>query len=152
MAYGRPRTNCPPKNKVIQLGKELVQWASEPSEQLRCRFCQWYTMKGFIRREWEKIIEKPEFRVYYEKAQSLLGQRLLDGSVNPSMAHRIAWHYLPEVKEQELAKIKAESEARKAEIKEQAKLIFKVNYPNDSNNTVQIPSEAVSTPNSKSTK
>lgn len=101
---GRPRTSSPNKEELIELGKNLVQWASEQTtkkDPLRVRFCDWYTDQGFIRKQWEDFHNKPEFSWYYEKARSLMALRYIDGTVNQSIAHRYLRIYDPEMKDSE---------------------------------------------------
>jgi len=117
---GAPRTTTPPKEKVIELGEDLVKWSEEETDELRCRFCEWYTQPdiGMLRSEFDAMCKLDEFRVYYERARAALGKRYIDGSINPSMAHRFMWHMVPESADQEKAKFKAQEEARaEAEVK-----------------------------------
>lgn len=119
MAGGRPRTTTFPKDIVISLGEKLVKWASEESTELRSRFCEWYTLPeiDLIRNEWEALIKLEEFRVYYERARALLGRKFIDGTINPSIGHRLMWHYVPESAEQEKERITFEYEQkRKSEL------------------------------------
>ena len=101
-AGGSPRRVCPPDEELIELGQDLVKWATEETDELRCRFPQWYCLKQGIQRDhWDLIIAKPEFKGYYEKARVALSRRFIDGSVNPSIAHRFLRIYAPEVREEE---------------------------------------------------
>ncbi len=86
----RPRTSVPEKEELIKLGQDLLEWASEKKKgELRCRWCEWYACKHFfVRDQWKKMIEKPEFRPYYEAAQPYLAQKWIDGTINQS----ILWH------------------------------------------------------------
>jgi len=131
---GTPRTTSPPKEEVIELGKKLVKWATEESKELRCRFCEWYTLEeiGMIKKEWKALVQLPEFRLYYERARAALGRRYLDGTINPSVGHRVMWHYVPESAEQEKEKIDHQEEARaRADIKTGRELnICTTNYAN----------------------
>lgn len=152
MPSGRIRYTTPKSDdEVRRLGEHLVKWATEKTpedEPLRARFCEWYTLDeiGMLRNEWEALIKLSVFRVYYEKAQAALGRRFIDGTINPSIGHRLMWHYVPESKEQELEKMRYEAEFKKAanDSQQQQKVVFEVNYKNDSNNSVQILSETVS--------
>jgi hypothetical protein len=101
---GRPRSRIPEKEELIEFGKDLVQWASEKQkkgETIRVRFCDWYTDRGFIRKQWELFRNLPEFSWYYERARSLLALRYVDGTVNQSIAHRYLRMYDPEVRDDE---------------------------------------------------
>ncbi len=143
MVAGRPRTTTPPPQECIQLGKKLVKWATEKTdadEPLRSRFCEWYTLPeiGLIRAEWKLLIQVQEFWPYYEQAQAALGRRIIDGTINPSIAHRFMWHYVPESREQEFEKMEKEASLRTVENTTPPKVIFEVNYNNDSNNPLSI--------------
>ncbi len=155
MVAGAPRTISPNKETVIKLGEALVKWATEKTEDkepLRSRFCEWYTLPdvGMIRKEWDALVKLDEFRLYYEQAQAALGRRIIDGTINPSIGHRFMWHYVPEAKEQEKEKIAFEAEMRAKEaIDVHKNACLMTNYPktnpNDTTNTLQVPSEEIST-------
>lgn len=116
---GRPRTVIPEKEELIELGKDLVQWAAakqQKGEPIRVRFCDWYTDRGFIRKQWEEFRDKPEFSWYYEKARSLMALRYVDGTVNQSIAHRYLRIYDPEMKDEE------DKDANAAELRKAASL------------------------------
>ena len=104
---GRPRTNCPEHDELVELAKDLVEWASQPDSM---RFCEWYTSKGFIESQWDSFRQKVEFYPYYENARALLGRKYMDGTVNPSIAHRFLRIYTPEVKRDEEDKARFEAE------------------------------------------
>jgi len=123
---GRPRTAIPSKEELIELGEDLVRWASAPhkkGEPLRLRYCEWYTEKGFVRKQWKEFFDKEEFSTYYERAQSILARKYIDGTVNQSIAHRYLRIYDPDVKEEE-DQTANENEIRKASaLKSEAKAI-----------------------------
>lgn len=149
-SVGRPRTTSPEPEECIRLGEALVKWATEKTpedEPLRLRFCEWYTLPeiNMIRKEWEMMLALPEFRIYYERAQAALGRKLIDGTINPSIGHRIMWHYVPEAKEQELQRMQYEAEIKsKADTKPDTKFVFEVNYKNDGSNPVEISPKTLS--------
>lgn len=135
MVAGRPRSAIPEKEELIELGKDLVKWASENTtkeDPIRVRYCDWYTEQGFVQKQWEHMREKKEFQWYYEKARSLLGLRYVNGTVNQSIAHRYLRIYDAELRDSEDFDVK-EKEARDLKIKltliehqakqEQAKLV-----------------------------
>ena len=71
------------------LGKELALWATEETEEFRCLFQQWYSIKkGILRKEWKTLIQRPEFVPYYEIAQAALAIKCLDGSMKEGFGHR----------------------------------------------------------------
>ena len=116
MPAGRPRTVIPSKAELIELGKDLVEWASAEQEKgrpIRVRFCDWYTDRGFIRKQWEEFRDKDEFSWYYEKARTILAARYVDGTVNQSIAHRYLRMYDPELRDEE-NKDANDNELRKA--------------------------------------
>lgn len=115
MPAGRPRTSVPEKKELIQLGEDLLQWASEKVKgELRCRWCEWYAKKHFfIRAQWKRMVDTEEFRPYYEKAQVFLAERWLSGVIKEGIAHRYLRIYDPELREHE-DKDADEKEARKA--------------------------------------
>ena len=47
------------------------------------------------------MLDTPEFRPYYEAAQTYLADKWIDGTINHSIAHRYLRIYDPEVREQE---------------------------------------------------
>ena len=149
MVAGAPRTTSPDKETCIELGKKLVKWATEKvpeDEPLRSRFCEWYTLPeiGMTRREWEALLRIEEFRIYYEQAQAALGRKFIDGTINPSIGHRLMWHYVPESKDQEIERMTIESKLKKEALQDNAEFILEViNYakskekdaaPKESNN------------------
>lgn len=115
MPGGRPRTCVPEKEELIKLGEDLLEWASAKAKgELRCRWCEWYAKKHFfIRKQWKHMIEKEEFRPYYEAAQVFLGEKWIDGTIHQSIAQRYLRIYDPEVTEQE-DKDADDTELRKA--------------------------------------
>lgn len=125
MPAGRPRTSVPEKAELIELGEDLLAWASEKKKgELRCRWCEWFAKKHFfIRAQWKHMIEKEEFRPYYESAQVFLAEKWIDGTINQSIAHRYLRIYDPELKEHEDKDAEA-TELRKASaLKGEAKAI-----------------------------
>jgi len=125
MAGGRPRTSIPEKEELIQLGEDLLAWASQKVEgELRCRWCEWYAKKHFfIRKQWKRMVDTEEFRPYYEAAQVSLGEKWIDGTINQAIAQRYLRIYDPELKENEDIDA-GEKEIRKANaLKSEAKAV-----------------------------
>lgn len=116
---GRPRSIVPEYDELVELGKDLLKWAKIDKDDdigLHLRWSEWYTSKGYITHQWDKMLEKPEFRVYYESAQQYLAKRWLT-NMNPSIAHRFIRHYCPEVKKEE-----NEEAEHKASLQKQAEM------------------------------
>lgn len=102
MPAGRPRTMVPEKKELIELGEDLVNWIENADPKFPKYFwAEWYTSRGYIRAQWKKMIEKEEFRPYYETAQYHMAKPYVNGTVNPSIAHRFIRLYCPDVKEEE---------------------------------------------------
>jgi hypothetical protein len=101
----RPRESIPEKEELIELGKDLLEWASETKLQkndMRMRYCDWFCIKhGFIREQWKLMLQKPEFRPYYEQAQSYLGNKWINSEIDVGLKHRFMRSYCAEVKEEE---------------------------------------------------
>jgi hypothetical protein len=100
-SIGRPRTSVPERDELIKLGKDLVKWATEPTEELRFHYSQWYLKHGYVSTDWKHMLEKPEFRIYYEQARDGIARRYIDGTIHPSLAQRFLRIYMPHVKEEE---------------------------------------------------
>ncbi len=125
MTAGRPRTSVPEKEELIELGQDLLAWASEKKKgELRCRWCEWYARKHFfIRAQWKHMIEKPEFRPYYELAQTYLAEKWIDGTINQSIAHRYLRIYDPELKDNENIDMDIEAARKANALKSEVKAI-----------------------------
>ena len=121
----RPRTAIPESKELIELGEDLLEWASEEVEgEIRCRWCQWYACKHFIiRKQWKRMIDTDEFRPYYEAAQPYLAQKWVDGTINQSIAHRYLRIYDPELKEHEDIDADANEERKARSLKNEAKVV-----------------------------
>lgn len=119
-AGGRPRTTTPEKEDLIALGEELLAWATEEipdsEKPYRFRFAQWYSLKkGILSKEWDLMLQKEEFRVYYEQAQTALANRITDTTLREGIAHRFLRVYAPEVKREENEQEQFKSELKKQE-------------------------------------
>jgi hypothetical protein len=125
MPAGRPRTSIPDKEELIELGKDLLEWASEKKKgELRARWCEWFAKKHFfLRAQWKHMIEKQEFRPYYEAAQAYLAEKWIDGTINQSIAHRYLRLYDPELRESEDNDLNLEATRRASALKSEAKAI-----------------------------
>lgn len=125
MVAGRPRTSIPEKDELIELGKDLLAWASEKKKgELRCRWCEWYAKRHFfIRAQWKHMIEKEEFRPYYEHAQAYLAERWLEGPIHHSLAHRYIRIYDPELRQEEDIDADADAARKANALKSESKAI-----------------------------
>jgi hypothetical protein len=123
MAGGRPRTSIPEKEELIELGKDLLSWASEKKKgELRARWCEWYACKHFlIRKQWKRMLDTEEFRPYYEAAQPYLANKWLDGTINASLAQRYLRLYDPDLREDEDMTANEEAARRANALKSEAK-------------------------------
>ena len=136
MTAGRPRTISPSPEECELLGQELLQWATEQTEEFRFRFPQWYSEKKHIlRKQWKKIIETPEFRPYYEKVQSIFATKCLTDYVKEGFAHRYLRLYDRELVEDENEKARYLSDLRKSENTDLGNyLVQTINYATNKDN------------------
>ena len=116
MVAGRPRTSSFEKEEMINLGKELVQWVTEETDEFRFLFSQFYSIKmGILRKDWKAMVQAPEFLPYYEQAQAALALKCLNETVKEGFGHRYLRLYDRELVEEENEQKKFESELRKKE-------------------------------------
>lgn len=153
---GRPRTTSPTPEECIELGEDLVKWATEPTQKndWRCLFQQWYSIKmGILRKDWKSLIQKPEFVPYYEMAQAALSVKCVNGTMKDGFGQRYIRLYDRDLVEAENEQAKIDAELRKqSDADQHQKVIFEVNYKNDANDTVSISPSPLSTSDSPSPK
>lgn len=116
---GAPRTVSPSPEECIKLGEELLEWVKvEDEKKPRLRFQQFYSIeKMIIRKHWKSIIQTPEFLPYYQKAQAILAERCLDGTMEKSFGQRYIRVYDRDLIDEEWAELEFKAElARKKEI------------------------------------
>jgi len=95
----RPRATSFPPEEMEKLGQEMVDWVKEHKP---IHIKQWYCVeRGFIYNEWKAMIQLREFLPYYEEAMHLVGLNYINGTINPSIAHRFIRVYFKDVKEEE---------------------------------------------------
>lgn len=138
---GAPRTTAPPKEKIIELGKDLVQWATEETDDIRTSFSFWYSLKhGIIYTQWKRLKTFEEFRPYYEQARSALARKLHKQELEKGLAHRYVRMYDRELADEEDDKAKYDAELRKDTEKEKSLTVKIVSYSNDKEcNSTNIP-------------
>lgn len=121
----RPRTSVPEREELIELGKDLLSWASaDVKDELRLRWCEWFSMKHFfVRAQWKHMIEKEEFRPYYESAQGYLARRWITGNINAGIAQRYLRIYDPELRESEDKDKDADEQRKASALKGEARAI-----------------------------
>lgn len=117
---GAPRTTCPSKEECIELGKDLVEWATEETKEIRTAFCFWYGLKhGILFKTWKLMKQKDEFRPYYERARAALAQKMHVQELEKGMSHRYIRMYDRDLTENEDEKVKYDAEVKaSAAIKE----------------------------------
>ncbi len=111
MPAGAPRTVTPEKDELIELGKDLLEWANDRDQELRYHLNQWYTLKhGFTKKQYDQMCEKPEFQEYHKKARVAIASRYVDSSIHPSIAQRFLRLYFPDLvkSENDLLKLKSD--------------------------------------------
>jgi hypothetical protein len=116
---GAPRYTTPPKEKCVELGKDLVQWATEETSEIRTSFSFWYALKhDIIYTEWKLLKQKEEFRPYYEKARAALASKLHKNQLEKGLAHRYIRMYDQELSDLEDSDKQFESNLKKDEVKQ----------------------------------
>lgn len=98
---GRPRTVSPPPEDMIKLGEEMIEWVivNDP-----IHLSKWYCIeKGFTDRQWDAMVQMPEFLPYYEAAMKMVGYKYIerDNELEPSLKHRWLRVYFKDLKRQE---------------------------------------------------
>lgn len=116
---GAPRITTPSKEECIELGKDLVQWATEETNEIRTSFSFWYALKhSIILKEWKLLKQKDEFRPYYEKARAALASKLHKQQLEKGLAHRYIRMYDQEMAEAENEDKIFESNLKKEEARQ----------------------------------
>lgn len=138
---GRPRTSSPSPERCIELGEDLVKWATEKTDEWRCLFQQWYSLKqGILRNDWKAMIKTDEFRPYYEKAQSALAMRAVDGTMKEGFGQRYIRLYDRELTEEENEAKKFDAQLRKDVLRDTADILVNViNYSKDKKIVAESP-------------
>lgn len=155
MITGAPRITTPPVEECIKLGKDLVQWATEETDDIRTSFSFWYALKhGIIYEHWKLLKQKEEFRPYYEIARAALACKLHKQQLEKGLSHRYIGMYDRELSDHEKEIADQDAERKKAvdNSNQPQKIVFEVNYTNDSENTVQISPKKLSTTDITGTK
>lgn len=149
MQVGRPRTTSPQPEECVELGEDLLKWATEETEEWRCQFQQWYSLKkGILRKDWKNLIVTPEFSPYYEMAQAALAKKAADGTMKEGFGQRYLRLYDRNLIEEENEQAKIDAALKKSiESTTPQKIVFEVNYSNDGNNTVQVSPQTIPTSN-----
>ena len=130
MQIGRPRTTTPNDEELIELGEELLTWATEKTKELRYHLNQWYCLeKGYTKKQWDLMCDKEAFRAYYERARIAIAKRYVDGSINSTIACRFLRLYFPELRDEENATKKYEADLRKLDPEQAKELLIQItNY------------------------
>ena len=138
---GRPRTSSPSPERCIELGEDLVKWATEKTDEWRCLFQQWYSLKqGILRKDWKTLIQTDEFLPYYEKAQSVLSMRAVDGTMKEGFGQRYIRLYDRALTEEENEAKKFDAQLRKDVLRDTADILVNViNYSKDKKIVAESP-------------
>ncbi len=126
---GAPRTVTPEPDELIKLGQEMVAWVKEHNP---LHLNMWFSVeKGILWETFKAYIQKPEFLPYYEQARALVAKNYMNGTVNPSIAHRFIRIYCKDVKEEENEQLelqhKLKTQADKLEKSEDYKIAEQLN-------------------------
>lgn len=127
MTAGRPRTSSPSLEECIELGKDLVAWVTEETDEKRILFSQWWSLKqGMLKKEWKALKEISEFLPYYEQAQSALALKSIDGTMEKSFGHRYIRLYDRELIEEENNQARLDAELKKMSTEDISNLLVEV--------------------------
>ncbi len=99
----RPREFSYSKEKMIELGKEMVKYVQDNKKTI-LHLCEWYTIeKGYTYNEWKNFIAKEEFFPYYEQALKIVGLKYVakDSNVRDSISQRWQRIYFGDLREGE---------------------------------------------------
>lgn len=121
----RPRTASYSPEKMIELGKEMVEWVQKNDP---LHLSAWYSIeKMILDSQWESMTQLPEFLPYYEQALKLVGQKYLDKNSNVREGISQRWQriYFKDIRRQEdedhEKKIERELQKKMKEIEFEAK-------------------------------
>lgn len=133
----RPRTVSPPPKECIELGKDLLKWISEDTDEERLLLGQWWSIKhGIPKKVWKQMKLQPEFTPYYEIAQQYMALKCINGTISDGFAHRYIRMYDTELCDNENEKLQFQSELKKAENNALGSYIVQtVNYATHKNNS-----------------
>lgn len=110
---GRPRTSSPSPEECIALGEEMIAWVAEHKP---THLSEWFSIEKMILwKVWDNMVETAEFSPYYEMALSMVAQNCRNGTLDKTLASRFLSLYHRDLKRDEYAKLKYESDLRKVE-------------------------------------
>lgn len=116
---GRVRTSSPDDEELEKLGQELVQWATEPTSELRYHINQfWLLEKKLSRESLKRARTNPVYRPYHDQAKAALANRYVDGSINPSIAQRFLRLYFDDLREEEDYQVRLKAELQRMQKEE----------------------------------
>lgn len=100
---GRPRTLLPKDDEEIhRLGEELVAWAVDNPKKEKYHLTQWFLMEKMFSPNLFHVLEHNEIFIPYLKiAKAHLSFQYVNGTINPSIAHRFMRLYFDDVKKDE---------------------------------------------------
>lgn len=110
---GRPRTVSLSPDKMIELGKEMVEWVIKNDP---LQIFQWYShVKHFTYKQFDVMKDAPEFSPYYEQAQNYIALKYINGEskqIKQGISERFLRVYFKDMKkeENELITYKIEAE------------------------------------------
>lgn len=105
MVAGRPRTTSYSPEKMIELGKEMVEYVCNDKNNV-LTISQWYSLKKLLTwNQFNTMRECQEFFPYYEKCQNYISIKYLDGTIKAPIAQRFLPLYFKDLKDEEYAKL-----------------------------------------------
>lgn len=121
----RPRIFSFSEDKMIEMGKEMVDYVKKNKKTI-LHLSEWYTIeKGFTYNEWKTFIARAEFVPYYEQALKIIGLKYVDKSSNirDSISQRWQRIYFADLREGEDADAAANELRKAAALKGEARAI-----------------------------
>jgi regulator of sigma D len=152
MTAGAPRIITPPLEECVKLGKDLVQWATEESDDIRTSFSFWYALKhDLIYEQWKLLKIKPEFKPYYEKARAALALKLHRQQLEKGLSHRYISMYDRELTDHE-CEIADQDAERKKSIEGTKQFTYNILVNNDLAAGSKLSAQAIPEERNKSSK
>jgi len=117
---GAPRTVCPEKDDLIELGKEMVEWVIDNKPFHLSAW--WRGHLGLPYSTYKSMTQRKEFIPYHDKAMGLISQNYLNGNVPPAIASRFVRLYFADLCNKEDEDVTADHERKKELIRLSAEL------------------------------
>ena len=110
VGHGRPPNPGYSDSDLIQLGEDFIAWTKlmdETNTEI-VHLSEWYSqVKQIPRSQWDSIVRRESFIVYYERALDWMGTRILKNkNLSPTYGSRFLGIYFPSVANHETEQAK----------------------------------------------